>query len=381
MPIGDVIHSNPALKTYSVMKTADHDPRFSKERMKRVLDAIDREEIKYYNYLQREIKSPINDKYKENFLIYYRIPMREKKYEEIFFKHLEENISEEKMDHKDFFENVLTILHRKISPNSYPPLFLCSALIHTINPELPLWDKNILNYFKIPAFVEIPKPSLFLQKYVNAYELLIHKSEKEIKEDWFKTWDTLFNAKFPPSEYDFTNIKKLDLFFWKEKNIPYQSIKQETILQKYDACLFTKNDEYIKYIMERALVDKILMLLCEGIAAYVKSIMTPEEIYHFISENEEDFPYLSDKKRNVDDWDLKPLLEIITKHYPNKLNYEIKKTLTYYRNDWAHRNILFESDINRMFKFAHKLLIVIEAQKQVDEIVRMMNEYKMLTTK
>lgn len=177
------------------MNTTDRDPRFLDERIEKVFNLLKTErieELKYYHDIQKEtwgIKDiSKNDMYKDKFMIYYRIYMTER-HKRIFFRLLQKNkkLKEEKKNFEINFGNILSRLNDKIPQNNL--LFLCSALVHTIDPHLPIWEKNLLNHLQIyPNSNNDLNPLNYYAIYINLKEL----SEKEIKKPWFKTWQNMF---------------------------------------------------------------------------------------------------------------------------------------------------------------------------------------------
>ncbi len=369
------------------MNTKHPGLRFSKERLEEVFSHLDSEEIKCYCYLQN---TTIDDKdYRAKFMIYYRMIIESKKHEWNFFstiKKMQKKKGSQENIEIDFVD-ILKMLHRKARTplRSNPPLFLdsaflCSVLMHTINPCLPVWDDNTINYFRII----LPQKSN-LSDYTNAYEELIDKVNNEIDEDpnsWFKTWRNLFRKNDVFSKFNLTDIKILDLFFWKEKYVPMP------ITGKFTTHPFA-NDRYIEI---RSRVDKALQLLCKGLAPYIRNaLLLPPNINmlnmhrRFITEHQNKYKDRNGNyilRKDIREWDAYLLLKALranainnyTLLYKSLGNFNIINKLIKYRNCWAHPNPFYRFTIEekrytcKSFNNMITLLTAVNATSQAEEI-------------
>ena len=362
-------------------------PRFSEQRMRSVFVYIHNHELNYYTYLTTNVLS-LNiyedHKFQYTFFIYYDMgrnrnmitPKKAMKFFR-FFEDIKGEIAKNK--NETCFSTILRelISYLDIPSDSDTLVFLCSALIHTIDQKFPIWDTNILDHFGIPE--RHPE----IDAYIKAYSTLQTKCDNEISGDgkdggWFQDWDNILKERkyeYPQFE-NFTDIKKLDLFFWKEVHVKERNNKINNLQKyryvKYINCLFSESedDRYIKYVMLRALIDKSLTLLRDGLVSYVKS-----EI------NDTDFTGMSDQSINaLDEYKILGIMEDKwDEFFVGILENDMKTTienLKAYRNYWAHRNPDLFNKIDNVLCEACKLLHAMNATEQAEEIGRMMNMIK-----
>jgi len=370
--------------------------RFSPERMDYVFVYIHKKELEAYKYINdnvERVKICENIEYQNAFSAYYhigrnRIMMNAENRIRFYqiFEALKNNIGN--MNNQDCFGSVLYsisngLINVALDSDTLP--FLCSALIHTIRPTLPIWDPNILYYFKIPNSMTN------INDYAEAYSNLQNKCGQEITgqgecNDWFQTWNDKFDKRYRYTPFrNFTKIKILDLFFWKEKYVKQRrSQDQNHDLEKYIDCLFSENDEYIEYILKRALIDKSLKLLCEGLAPYVRSQMPKEDYNNMIEAIHNRYmhdhdDYIEEERLDINIFDASELLRIIQQDQQNLFDYleihmDIITKLRKNRHRWAHQN----SNLNicQTLNNAMVLLDAVGAREQGTKIERMLNKYR-----
>lgn len=130
---------------------------------------------------------------------FYRMRQRPKDFYSVYFSFLEEN----KMNKDLTFEEVLTYLFRETGEVHAS---FSSKLLATVRPEMPIWDKFVLQNLGLrPTYgYEANR----LEKTVVLYQKIC---------DWYHTEDAAkkleeFNAVFPEAEI--SDVKKIDFILW-----------------------------------------------------------------------------------------------------------------------------------------------------------------------
>jgi uncharacterized protein (DUF697 family) len=144
---------------------------------------------------------------------FYRV-RRNNEFCKAYFEYMEE--------HKNSvitFENVLQYLYdtnKKIEPS------FASKLLATINPNMPVWDKNVLSQLSIKA------PQLYcknrFEAVVETYAILENWYMNYLNTDNAKDVIDVFNSVYPNVQT--TDIKKIDLALW---SLGVKKLKTETI--------------------------------------------------------------------------------------------------------------------------------------------------------
>jgi hypothetical protein len=93
-----------------------------------------------------------------------------------------------------------------------------SKLLATVNPNLPVWDKYVLNYFELNSSIS---NSLSEDRRIDLandiYEEIKYNYEDFLRKEESKNWIKLFDEYYPNK--DITPIKKIDLIIWRTRVI------------------------------------------------------------------------------------------------------------------------------------------------------------------
>ena len=127
------------------------------------------------------------------------------------------------------FEDLLISLYKKTK--EIHPSF-CSKIIHTLNPNKPIWDKYVLQWLGI--VLNDPKDPY---ERIHYYATIYNQIEKEYKEhlndenvvEAFKRFDNeiiipkgeqkIFDLDyFVPESFEISSIKKLDFMLWSNRS-------------------------------------------------------------------------------------------------------------------------------------------------------------------
>lgn len=126
---------------------------------------------------------------------------------ELFLNHYYSYMQKIRNDENITFEQILKDIYS--FQKHFEPSF-SSKLLATLNPNMPVWDKYVLQNMGI----DIKKYSL--QNCINGYKKIIqYYNEKESTGEADELIN-LFDSHFPQFKY-FTRIKKMDLMFWQKR--------------------------------------------------------------------------------------------------------------------------------------------------------------------
>ncbi len=357
-------------------KTSSYDP-FTKAAMDQVLKDLDPIELNKYNYIQENLSVNDNQEYKNKFMDYYCIKIKDRSdLREVCFLFWEQEIKNIRDDPDRIkFSNILKYIieNTEIDFRRRQPFlcFLCSNLIHTLAPDhLPVWGSQTLKYFELDEYLYKDEMDLDdkidFDMYDEIYSQLKAKSKNEITQDrfirWKNTFDEYYTEKYPEF-IEFADIKKLDLFFWKYRhnNTKYLDLEQR----------INYNSTNISHVGHALLILRYALLLYFEIEYEKRDrkqwndilegcILLFEKGYHFkrysdiiILYNENIHPI--EYQHLAKYWDVMPLFELfefIKIWNPNKDCYDNIKTfnqiytstdiesLKKYRNKWAHQGLL-----------------------------------------
>ena len=135
---------------------------------------------------------------------FYRIIKREQQFYNVYYKLMQQ------LKGKDIsFPKILKYLHEALG--RYEPSF-SSKLLHTHNPNMPIWDSNILKNIKIepPSYDTHDRMVKTIEVYediINWYKEYLNTDEAKLI---IKIFDNLVN------EPSITDLKKIDFFLWKK---------------------------------------------------------------------------------------------------------------------------------------------------------------------
>jgi hypothetical protein len=134
---------------------------------------------------------------------FYRIRQRSRAFYQAYYAFLEGHRS-----NVPAFTDALEFFYRF---NGLEASFV-SKLLATLNPNLPVWDKNILKN------LEMKKPGLWLAKEKRItkageiYNSIIHWYDDFIPSEEGRRWISLFDEQYP--NVNITPVKKIDLLLW-----------------------------------------------------------------------------------------------------------------------------------------------------------------------
>lgn len=165
--------------------------------------------LRQYQEIQKRFAQ--NDKTSENkalfrkrFNAFYRV-RRNADWQEVFFSLMEKSKNETLS-----FQQVLTTLHQETK--RYEASF-ASKLVATINPELPVIDKFVLQNMglSLPSYSARERASRILQVYSD----LQNNFDKCLKSETGRYLVNAFKSMYPDAKI--TEVKMLDLVLWKTR--------------------------------------------------------------------------------------------------------------------------------------------------------------------
>lgn len=158
--------------------------------------------IEKYNWIMQRVHETdvLSDaEFQKFFNGFYRIRQRPASFYASYYTYLERNKNNENLT----FQDVVTYLYQETG--SIHASF-SSKLLATVNPNMPIWDKFVLQNLGLCAPYSYEKDRL--QKTVQLYQKIY---------EWYTTEEALqklafFNQQFPDT--NITDVKKIDFILW-----------------------------------------------------------------------------------------------------------------------------------------------------------------------
>jgi len=176
-------------------------------RLKTVETALDR-----YDYLQCSLWScnvATSPDYRSAFIGYYRMGRRRRTWYDRFFSILER-------DKRGGAPSFRAVLEEILRETGRLEASFSSKLVATIDDNLPVWDRHVLDNLGLKAPPSRLDSERRLQRCVELYSSIRSWSSRAIRQDGFGAWRSRFDCQFPRFRH-FTDIKKLDLFLWQSR--------------------------------------------------------------------------------------------------------------------------------------------------------------------
>lgn len=161
----------------------------------------------------------INEEFIRKYRKFYKMNMARvlsKKFYDVYFKYLVENLEESKSNSVNF-ECILRYLFKFGASNRVEASF-SSKLLATINPNMPVWDTNVLSQLNIskPRTRKDDK-ELQIKETIDTYNKLIRTLNEDylstaLGKQYIRIFDETFKNDFDTSKI--TPIKKIDLVLW-----------------------------------------------------------------------------------------------------------------------------------------------------------------------
>lgn len=169
--------------------------------MELVLDRVG-SSIEKYNWIMKrvqEVDVSADADFQRFFNGFYRIRQRPASFYKAYYAFMEQH----KHDPALTFEDVLTHLYGETGTMQAS---FSSKLLATVNPDMPLWDKYVLQSLGLRPPYSYEKDRL--SKIVRLYQHIIQ---------WYRTDEAVeklhfFNEQFPDAEL--SDVKKVDFILW-----------------------------------------------------------------------------------------------------------------------------------------------------------------------
>ena len=169
--------------------------------MEKVWDRIEAGIDKYCRIMERvrAVDVSADADFQKAYNGFYRIRQRPADFYRCYYGYLEQNKNNEALT----FEDVVTYLYQQTG--SIHASF-SSKLLATVNPDMPIWDKYVLQNLglRTPYYYEKDR----LEKIILLYQKIC---------DWYHSDEVmeklqLFNRQFPG--VDISDVKKIDFILW-----------------------------------------------------------------------------------------------------------------------------------------------------------------------
>lgn len=169
--------------------------------MEMILDRV-KIGIEKYNWLMKrvhEVDISADAEFQKFFNGFYRMRQRPASFYQSYYVYLESN----KTNHELTFEDVVTHLYKETGAIHAS---FGSKLLATVNPDMPIWDKFVLQNLGLRAPYVYEKDRL--QKIIYLYQKICSWYQSEEAQKKLET----FNELFPDT--DISDVKKIDFILW-----------------------------------------------------------------------------------------------------------------------------------------------------------------------
>ena len=186
----------------------------TRERMVVVLDRLKTVEtaLETYDYLQRSLQAcnvVESRSFRTAFNGYYRMRQRPAEWYGMFFSILEREKCRDTISFRTVLEEIVRRTGRLEASFG-------SKLVATINANLPVWDRHVLDNLGLRAPASIRDREWRMRRCVEVYSNIQTWSSQVIQQDSFGEWRQRFDGILPRFRH-FTDAKKLDLFLWQSR--------------------------------------------------------------------------------------------------------------------------------------------------------------------
>lgn len=150
-----------------------------------------------------------DEEFHKNFIYFYRV-RRSKEWCDEFFKIMQELRHSNDLSISDVLKRVCCIEGGGIE------LSFSSKLLHTINPDMPIWDSVVCTRLNLPKVPLRGSCESRISAAVECYQELLQTFEKLKAEKNTKQQIALFDKALPMYS-QFSTTKKIDFFLWQSK--------------------------------------------------------------------------------------------------------------------------------------------------------------------
>lgn len=156
----------------------------------------------------RKVDVSTDREFKKRFNGFYKIRQRTPDFYDAFYNKLEASKKGEPPTFAEVLDYFWQRLHRIEASFS-------SKLVATINPDMPVWDKEVLRNLKLKKPLSTDKYRL--NKTIELYNAIITWYANYLKNEKCRAQLFEFNNRFPNS--GISDIKKIDLILWQTRSL------------------------------------------------------------------------------------------------------------------------------------------------------------------
>ncbi|MBA2175300.1 hypothetical protein H0266_10370 [Halobacillus locisalis] len=177
-----------------------------------VVNQIPQEKLDVYIYLQQLYQDtyvPDDHLFQFVFRYFFRLdnPSLTKEFEDQYFKVMEEQRGEERPNIVQITKRLYEVKNHKGNPTMQFPL--AAAMLHTINPEFPTYDGDIVKAFDFSSTYHLSGFDKKMKRYMEQYQHTFRTYNELLDEESMQPLFEHFDERFPG--YDLPKVKKLDL--------------------------------------------------------------------------------------------------------------------------------------------------------------------------
>lgn len=160
-------------------------------------------------YMNVDISS--NEEFQKLFNRFY-VVRRNKEWRRIYYDFFQKNKYNKNITFGEILRHLYDNPHIENSEKGWIEASFSSKMLATIRPEMPIWDRYIIEHFKIKLVKT--KPEDRIEECVAAYKTIVDEYKKYLKTPEGIECIAKFDEIMPNYKTKLSNIKKVDYMIW-----------------------------------------------------------------------------------------------------------------------------------------------------------------------
>lgn len=167
--------------------------------------------IKEYDYIINNVDKIESKKFQTTFNYFFKV-RRNKEWRRIYYELFQEVYQDSS---KQTFEYILTEIYKRTkvikNNNGYIEASFASKMLHSVNPDKPIWDQYVLSYFDI---VDVKKGDR-IQECINNYKKIEEEYERLLNNE--KVLELISRFRKIVTNYRLADMKIIDFMIWSNR--------------------------------------------------------------------------------------------------------------------------------------------------------------------
>lgn len=163
-----------------------------------------------YEYLMKNKKHINTPKYQKKFDSFYRI-RRNADWRKVYYDYFLKNFDNKSITFRDIIYYLFDNLPKTKNGNEMVEASFSSKMLHTINPEMPILDNNVLKNMNLSIKGNTPEDKR--ENAIEVYKIICNRYKKFEKTTDYNDIEKLFDDSFPNFK-NLSKAKKIDWFMY-----------------------------------------------------------------------------------------------------------------------------------------------------------------------